>query len=505
MAGEMMPHPSKGGGGGKNGHGNKNSSNGGEKKKGSSKRSRPSFQASFPAPRRAAPSLHGSDLSQPLLGGKNGGGAGGNGPTKGTGGIVYRSADSTQRTLNELAKRRHERMERRRAAALLAALGFLALVVHFASREPPDPMAMKDAALRGSGGDGGNGTAAAGSDIDWDMMNENDDELGDGAAREFDEEPALERDIPEDKMSYLGPLRYFEEVRDPPRLTDVPFFFHIPRSGGQTFKDIAGQCLGKVLASEVGVRDGHGQDPTLAVVEIESNRYVNVDTTSTAGLTRATDLGLAASGMAELVSSSYMKEAGVLFDLQHQGRAFTVIRNPIERAVSMFYYRTRGERADLDPDLSLEAFAQGEGIENNWMTRFLVDRMEGELTKKDLEKAKEVLEKKFLIGLLEDGKETISRIMKYYVWEFVEDETERMRQEDCIDMLIRDGTNAGPEEYQLPKKGTQPYALISWQTQFDMKLYEFAKELFEKQTKQWGSRERKKELKRQKKKEKAGK
>ena len=95
--------------------------------------------------------------------------------------------------------------------------------------------------------------------------------------------------------------------------------------------------------------------------------------------------------------------------------------------------------------------------------------------------------------------------MKYYGWDYVEDETERMRQEDCIDMLVRDGTNAGPEEYDLPKKGTQPYALISWQTQFDMKLYEFAKELFEKQTKQWGSRERKKELKRQKKKEKAGK
>lgn len=500
MAGEMMPHPSKGGG--KNGNSN------GEKKKGGSKRSRPSFQASFPAPRRAAPSLHGSDLSQPLLGGgKNGNANSGNGPTKGTGGIVYRSADSTQRTLNELAKRRHERMERRRAAALLAALGFLALVVHFASREPPDPTAMKDSTLRGSaGGDsGGNGTVAAGSDIDWDMMNENDDELNGGADRRFDEEPAVERVIDEDKMPYLGPLRYFEEVRDPPRRTDVPFFFHIPRSGGQTFKDIAGRCLNKVLASEVGVRDGHGQDPTLAVVEIEGNRYVNVDTTSTSGLSRATDLGLAASGMAEMVSSSYMKEAGVLFDLQHQGRAFTVIRNPIERAVSMYYYRTRGERADLDPDLSLEAFAQGEGIENNWMTRFLIDRMEGELTKKDLEKAKEVLEKKFLVGLLEDGKETISRIMKYYGWEYVEDETERMRQEDCIDMLIRDGTNAGPEEYQLPKKGTQPYALISWQTQFDMKLYEFAKELFEKQTKQWGSRERKKELKRQKKKEKAGK
>ena len=56
MGGEMMPHPS----GGKNG--------GNEKKKGGGgKRSRPSFQASFPAPRRAAPSLHGSDLSHLMV------------------------------------------------------------------------------------------------------------------------------------------------------------------------------------------------------------------------------------------------------------------------------------------------------------------------------------------------------------------------------------------------------------------------------------------------------
>ena len=46
--------------------------------------------------------------------------------------------------------------------------------------------------------------------------------------------------------------------------------------------------------------------------------------------------------------------------------------------------------------------------------------------------------------------------------------------------------------------------LPSWQTQFDMKLYTYAKEIFEHQTKEWGTKERKKILKKEKKKAKKG-
>jgi hypothetical protein len=126
--------------------------------------------------------------------------------------------------------------------------------------------------------------------------------------------------------------------------------------------------------------------------------------------------------------------------------------------------------------------------------------MEGELTKEHLEQAKEILKRKFVIGFLDDY-ETIFRLMNYFSWSFDEDETKQMKEEDCIQDLFKDGANPNPVTYEMPTKGSQAYALIKWQTQFDMKLFDFAKELFDSQTKQFGTKERRKELKKRKKNE----
>lgn len=125
--------------------------------------------------------------------------------------------------------------------------------------------------------------------------------------------------------------------------------------------------------------------------------------------------------------------------------------------------------------------------------------MEGEIKKEDLEQAKEILSRKFLVGFLNDGEETVYRLMKYFGFAFSDDETKKMEQEDCIKDLLKDGTNRNTVNYELPKKGSQAAALIKWQTQFDLKVYEFAKELFDFQTKLFGSKERKKEMKKRKK------
>jgi len=125
--------------------------------------------------------------------------------------------------------------------------------------------------------------------------------------------------------------------------------------------------------------------------------------------------------------------------------------------------------------------------------------MEGEITKEHLEQAKVILEKKFLVGFLDDGEETIYRIMRYFDWVFDADETIRMQQEDCIKDLLKDRTNVNSVTYEVPIRGSQANALIKWQTQFDNKLYEYAKELFEEQTKQFGSKARKKLMRKKKK------
>ena len=305
---------------------------------------------------------------------------------------------------------------------------------------------------------------------------------------------------------YLLPLRHFSDVSDPYRAdTDTAFFFHVPRSGGSTVKTILGKCLRLVQASEVGARDGHDTDSQLSVLEVNESRFVNVDTTTVTGIQRAIDLGLTSLGHADVIVSSYFQESASMFDLHHQGRAFVILRDPIERATSMYYHRVK-TLANLDASVTIEDYAQGNGIENNWMCRFLTNRMSGELTKEDLDQAKVVIQTKFLIGFLDDLEESIYQIMKFNSWVYSDDETAKMKQEDCIRELIsvEGRTNANTYNYELPKRGSQAYALISWQTQFDSKLYAYAKELFDIQTKEWGTKDRKKALKKEKKNKKGG-
>jgi hypothetical protein len=125
--------------------------------------------------------------------------------------------------------------------------------------------------------------------------------------------------------------------------------------------------------------------------------------------------------------------------------------------------------------------------------------MEGEITKVHLEQAKEILRRNFLVGFLDDGEESIYRIMKYFDWDFDPDETLRMQQEDCIKDLLKDKTNANEVEYEIPKRGSQANALIKWQTQFDINYYEYAEKMFDEQTKEFGSKARKKLLRKKKK------
>lgn len=343
--------------------------------------------------------------------------------------------------------------------------------------------------------------------------------------------PPVEKMYDPDRQ-FLVPLQYYADPSDPHRReSDTAFFFQVPRSGGSAVKDILGKCLRLVMCTEVGIRNGHESDTILQVLGGDENttnngnidssnfnnnsngnsggiinvqgriRYVNVDTTNPQGIQRAANMGLASSGLADVIVSSYFQDAAMLFDLHHQGRAFLILRDPIERAASVYYHRVKTV-GDIDASIiTLEEYAKGNGIENNWMTRFLTNRMAGELTKEDLDQAKEILKVKFLIGFLDDLEESLYRIMKFNGWAISsEDDNAKMNQEDCIhDLITRGGVWSSSRwndyEYEVPKRGTQAHALIAWQTQFDSKLYSYAKDLFDMQTKEWGTKERKKLMK----------
>ena len=305
-------------------------------------------------------SSNGSSISSTarMRSSKNNNNSNGTNNNKLTSGVKYRSATSTQRALDELKRKRMEAQEKKRALTILCLLAVVAFAVHFinkASHADGDGTdVMYGKAIRGSKdkeyGDvkdlGYGGERVQSSEqqqivptsqekpTDGQVMASGGGEDSEFFNTEYVLPPPVEKEYDEDH-NFLVPLRHFADVKDPSRPSDTAFFFHVPRAGGSTMKDIIGKCLKLVQSSEVGVRDGHDKDNILQVLDVQTSKYVNVDTTTTPGIQRAVDLGLAASGLTDVIVSSYYHDSASLFDLNHQGRAFMMMRNPIDRGKSL--------------------------------------------------------------------------------------------------------------------------------------------------------------------------
>ena len=68
-----------------------------------------------------------------------------------------------------------------------------------------------------------------------------------------------EAEIPAEPVELSG-LENFKDTWEPWDPSDVPIFFHIPKAGGSSIKDIMGTCHRFVMATETGVTDGFGED-----------------------------------------------------------------------------------------------------------------------------------------------------------------------------------------------------------------------------------------------------
>ena len=129
----------------------------------------------------------------------------------------------------------------------------------------------------------------------------------------------------------------------PDPTNEVPIFWHIPKSGGTTVKNIA-KCLDLTIADRAGglPRFGHDKDTTILAYRPWKTRgptYINVDTTSEKGIIRAEKLGLVPSGLPDFISTVYPDVAiAHLYDSSHRGRAMGLFRHPVDRLVSKFYY-----------------------------------------------------------------------------------------------------------------------------------------------------------------------
>ena len=115
----------------------------------------------------------------------------------------------------------------------------------------------------------------------------------------------------------------------------------------------------------------------------------------------------------------------------------------------------------------------GHVIENNWMTRFLCNKLGGQLIPDDLAYAKEVLRTKALIGLVKRRNESYQRFKDYFGWQINDGDPKKM---ECEERYLEWGWDAS--HYKPIEENSEEWNLLTKSNTFDLKLYEYAEMLF---------------------------
>jgi hypothetical protein len=246
------------------------------------------------------------------------------------------------------------------------------------------------------------------------------------------------------------------------------------------------------MASEFGITDGHANDAELAVVypksggpEAGRSPFINVDTTTTAGIERAKAMGFADAHLAENTVTPFVYEANDLFSKTSKGRLFALFRHPIDRAISMFYYlQVATWEPTYKPEFqnwTLEQYVHSDIVENNWMTRILSNHsLEGAIKDDSyVTIAMEVVRQKFLVGLLSDLEGSMDRFERFFRWNYHVNPTP---QEACRQQLLAKGSNSNSaKKKEKPKPGNPSWEVLASQNVYDLQLYDYIQTLYKEQ------------------------
>lgn len=234
-------------------------------------------------------------------------------------------------------------------------------------------------------------------------------------------------------------------------------------------------------------------------------KFLNVDVSTEMGIRKAQSWNLISSRKADIVMSPLLHHAtSLLFSHSQKARLFFVMRHPLERLVSLFYYLQNATHEPtynpLFQKMTLEQYANSSWVESNFMVRVsrprrhdhssfcaqyshrplsphfgksLIDKMEGRLYPEDFDIAVAII-RKALIGLLENIEESTRRFDKFFGF-----------QGDiiCSKAFLEGGTNRGVnrDEVVLPGPMTFTFQELARKNYMDMRLYKEGKKMFEEQ------------------------
>jgi len=263
------------------------------------------------------------------------------------------------------------------------------------------------------------------------------------------------------------------------RQNSKPLFWHIHKAGGTTLHDFLSLCLNLTVAAEVGIKEGHDQDQELAEVIIDERKYINVDTTTPEGIERAAHLGFLSihENIDVIISPLILPAATNLFSTSKKGMMFALLRHPVERVISLFYYL---KLATWEPtytqqwaNMTLMEYIQSNFVESNWMVRFLVGKPEGFIDEHELEAAKQILREKCWIGLQSHMAESIARFGELFHWNL------NQKWDLCIDDVRKGKTRSNSNLMkEVVDPNSEEWILLRQLNDLDLKLYHYAKQLY---------------------------
>jgi len=107
-------------------------------------------------------------------------------------------------------------------------------------------------------------------------------------------------------------------------------------------------------------------------------KHVNVEATKPTGHKWTTDNSLVSSGLADVIATHLFNETLQLFSEERKGKAFNVLRNPIDRSASMCYFtgsKFANHELTYDPtlaEMTIEQYARSNKIENKLSRPYVV-------------------------------------------------------------------------------------------------------------------------------------
>ena len=114
------------------------------------------------------------------------------------------------------------------------------------------------------------------------------------------------------------------------------------------------------------------------------------------------------------------------------------------------------------------------------MTRFLTNKLGGELTHNDEVVAKEVLRSKALIGLLKHKNESMQRFKQYFNWRIDDSNPTKVQcEEKYLEWGYKDDELTSSGSYKMPSQHSEEFKILKSSNAYDIRLYEYAEKLFE--------------------------